>query len=81
MCCPSLIPELRLHLIKSVNLPPGGFQTSRINFRYFRVLVPFNTFKQSKLFSDFLLLLKLIVLKFKIQETEIQVRKCKILLI
>lgn len=79
MCCPSLIPELRLHLIKSVNLTPGGIQTSRINFRYFRILFPFNTFKQSKLFSNFLSLLKLIVLKFKIEETDVRVRICKIL--
>ena len=27
MCCPNLIPALRLHLIKSVNLTPGGMQT------------------------------------------------------
>lgn len=26
-CCPNLIPALRLHLIRSVNLTPGGIQT------------------------------------------------------
>lgn len=78
-CYPNLIPALRLHLIKTVNLTPGGTQDSRISFRYFRIPFPFNTFKQSKLFSNFLSLLKLIVLKFEIEEPTIQVRKCKIL--
>lgn len=26
MCCPNLIPTLRLHLIKSVNFTPRGIQ-------------------------------------------------------
>lgn len=52
---------------------------SRISFRYFRIPFPFNTFKQSKLFSNFLSLLALLVLKFKIEEPETQHKKCKIL--
>lgn len=46
---------------------PRWHSDSRISFRHFRIPFPFKTFKQSKLFSNFLSLLEVIVLKFKIE--------------
>lgn len=65
MCYPNLIPALRLHLIRSVSLTPGGIQAvelvlGTLQFHLlFVLLLNQNCFQISSQF--------LIVLKFKIE--------------
>lgn len=55
MCYPNLIPALRLHLIKSVSLTPGGIQAvlGTLEFHFlFILLINQNCFQISSQFLN-----------------------------